>query len=169
VFYIEFDKLVSWMNAKPKSIHRFLNKDVDYDIAFVGRTKKAWATYPDSWTKTELIAVELLSKINHEYVDAYAGPFVANSKAIKVLIENAEETSWGSISEYLLIALDNGLDVRSIKTSGLIWEDPYVQADVVKEIGREKWEEKYYNSISEWEKRTNSLLEQLRVIKRFQK
>lgn len=168
IFSCEFDKLYSWYQNHPSSLLDFIQLEHQEQLVVVGRTEQAWQTYPESWVQTEQIANKMLSRMVGKDIDPYTGPVLLKKEAAQTIVDNATEKVWGSIADYVLICLDHNIEIGSFNTDGMEWENPYVYAHEVKSMGEDTWREKYYNSVNEWEKRTASLLEQLRVIKRHE-
>ncbi|RLI44665.1 hypothetical protein DRO61_11870, partial [Candidatus Bathyarchaeota archaeon] len=63
IFYIDFDRLIHWINAYPDELTKTLYENSDVDYLHIGRTSRAFETHPSTQKETEIIVNELGSKI----------------------------------------------------------------------------------------------------------
>lgn len=168
-FEICFDKLLHWLKIDHEDFNNILRKKNINDLIIIGRTRKAFDTYPKSWVQTESIINDLFSeKVGFE-ADPYACVNIFNHKVAKLLISNSKEKEWGSATEFPLIVYKKGLRIDTLWTDNLSWEDPdrFSKNDFELYGGFEKWKHAKYNRLKEWQHRTSSALEQLRVLNEY--
>ena len=134
----------------------------------MGRSKKAWSSYPASWVKTETIANELLSNVLGQNVDAATGDLIITRKAVELMLEKSIEENAGACAEWPLLATASGFQVGCELVDGLSWEDPdRFQHEIITYGGFEKWKKTKYGSLDEWIKRSQYQLEILQTIARM--
>lgn len=166
-FFCDFDKILHWLSVERNEFISLLNCQTEKDFLVLGRGKKVFETYPQSWQRTESIINELVSQKFGFRVDVLASACILNRKTGREIIAQSKEKEWGSCVEWPLLVYKSGLKIGYQELEGLTWEDPDRFEKEIKKIGRKFWQEENYNSISEWEKRVMICGQQLAVVKRL--
>lgn len=172
LFYIDFDKILHWLLHEEQELLAILQDENyigDNDLVLFGRTNQAMDTYPESWIKTESIANKLVSEIYNRKLDIYTGTVMLSRHSQELILKESSEKGWGSCIEWPLLPISNNLKYEYVEVNGLSWEDP--DRINIKENTKEydQWYKINYESIDEWKKRTEFLLEQVKVIQRLTK
>ncbi|GAH06017.1 unnamed protein product, partial [marine sediment metagenome] len=63
IFYVDFDRLIHWINAYPNELTNTLKENSDVDYLHIGRTKRAFNSHPLTQKETEIMVNEIGSKI----------------------------------------------------------------------------------------------------------
>ncbi len=167
-FYVDFDKILHWLDFARDEFISLLNYQLDKDFLILGRGKKVFETYPCSWQKTESIINNLVSQKFGFQVDVMASACILNRKVGEMIARESKEKEWGSCAEWPLLAYNAGLKIGYLEVAGLTWEDPDRFSEEIQKVGNlELWKEENYDSINEWEKRVTILGQHLAVMRRL--
>jgi hypothetical protein len=164
------DKLLHWLEFEPEEFDRMFHRRPQSDLELLGRTEKAWTTYPRSWERTEMIVNDLFSKRIGKQMDALTGDLLISRNAAGIVCEQSVEPHAGACVEWPLLALQEGLSVDCIKVDGLSWEDADRSAKAIEAAGGyNAWKESIYEGLSEWKKRSQFQVDMIATLERFTK
>lgn len=167
-FFCDFDKILHWIKVERSELKDLLKDKPKKDFVSFGRSESVFNTYPDSWQKPESITNYLVSRILGFNIDVCTSVCVLNIEAAEIVVKLSKEKDWGSCVEWPLLVYKAGLSIGCQEFAGLTWEDPdRFEKEIEKFGGLEKWKKLNYSSKDEWERRTRSLLQQARVIKKL--
>ncbi|MBI2022045.1 hypothetical protein HYS93_04185 [Candidatus Daviesbacteria bacterium] len=165
-FFCDLDKILHWLEVAPRQLSKIEKIPLKVNYLILGRDRKTFATYPDSWIKTEEITNFLLSKELGVKVDALAATCLINREGAKVIVEKANGKNWESPIEWPLLIKKNGLRLGYREAKGLTWEDPdRSKAEIKRFGGITKWEEEKFDSLEEWSKRISAMYFQVKILK----
>jgi hypothetical protein len=163
------DKLIHWLEFEENEFHETFNSLSPYGIQLLGRSEKAWSTYPQSWVQTEQIVNRLLSKKMGIDIDALTGDLIVSRNAAELICAKSVEVHAGACVEWPLMVLQHDMTVGCILVNGLSWEDADRSQSVIEaEGGLELWKEKFYEGIAEWKKRSQFQVDMIVALERFE-
>lgn len=94
-------------------------------VVIFERTSAAWATHPQNYALAEEMIMSSYEKLLGRQIDLCLCAMTLNQNTGKILLENSVSQSFNASGEWILKALQNGIDVRSQKVDWLSWEDPF--------------------------------------------
>jgi hypothetical protein len=162
IFYIDFDRLIHWIETYPEELSDVINNNIDVDYLHIGRTSRAFETHPPTQKETEGIINEIASKILSfkKKKDIISVCFLISKDLGAQIIKMKNSTVTGFYSSWPLIFWNLAESKRYIEVEGLEWETPDQFRDEINKIGFDKWLEKF-QSAEEWRKRVKLLHEGL--------
>lgn len=162
IFYIDFDRLIHWINVYPGELSTILSDKIDVDYLHIGRTSRAFETHPPTQKDTENIINEIGSKILgfSETRDIISVCFLISKELGEHIIKIRNNTITGFYSSWPIIFWNLANLKRYIEVEGLEWETPDQFKDEIDKIGYDKWLMKF-QSANEWKKRVKMLHEGL--------
>jgi GDP-4-dehydro-6-deoxy-D-mannose reductase len=117
--YSDFDHALSWIREDVNEFYGVLQElsQGTNQITAIGRSKKAWETYPESWYLTEKITNEVASLyFNKPELDITAGQTAFDFECACAIATRSKEES--TDSEWLLLGQSLGYDVNCIRVDG---------------------------------------------------
>lgn len=165
--YIDFDKLLHWLEVNPTELYSLMKATFENDYTQLKRSKSALKTYPRSWLDNELPSNDFCSKLlNLDNFDIHSGQFVLSSKAAKTILNEAKEPGSKTFAEWLMIIHRHKLKIASLEVDGISWEDPdRLKIDYQGNFSKfSDWVSDKYNSPEEWLKRKQLALDTNEVI-----
>lgn len=166
-FCCDFDKILHWLKVEPGEFENLFGTEKISDFMLLGRSKKVFNTYPNSWKDTEGAVNNIFSKKIGKRVDTMCGTYIFNRKCAEVIVRIAKEKSWGAAIEWPVLILKDHLKLRYKNARGLTWEDPDRNEKEIEKLGYRNWLELYFDGTKEWKKRFNNANEQLIVLENF--
>lgn len=159
MLYLDFDKLLNWQASFPGEL-KTLSRSRPDGFVVLGRTPKAWNTYPDSWKLTENIVNRLANQVfGKENWDWFTSDFMFTNPVGQKIAQSGLVEGAGIIFNWPRVAQENGFQLSYLACDGLGWEDPDRFAPEIKKMGFDKWKRDYYDGKSEWKKRIKNLNE----------
>jgi hypothetical protein len=167
IFYIDFDRLIHWINNYPEELRSVLN-NVDVDNLHIGRTSRAFNTHPLTQITTERIANEFGSKLlgakNTKDIISVCNIFTKELGERILKVNNT--TAAGFYCSWPVCLWRWAEEKRYIEVEGQEWETPDRFQKEIKQMGYEKWLEQFQSPF-EWEKRVLLLQECLHELYRI--
>ncbi|MFX1393958.1 MAG: hypothetical protein ACFFAH_10325 [Promethearchaeota archaeon] len=162
IFYIDFDRLIHWIDAYPNEFIDLINKSVNVDYLHIGRTSRAFETHPLTQQKTEFIVNEIGSKVLgfSKTIDIISVCFIFTKELGEKLMEVKNETATGFYCTWPLLFWNWATKKQYIEVEGLEWETPDRFKAEIADLGYKDWLEQFQSHI-EWEKRVRYLHEAL--------
>jgi len=154
IFYIDFDRLIHWINSYPDEFYNIFKINSDVDYLHIGRTLRAFETHPSTQKETEKIINELSSKTLgfKETIDIISVCFLFTKELGERIIEFKNSTTTGFYCTWPIIFWKLALKNRYIEVEGLEWETPDRFQPEISKVGYDEWLKKF-QSFEEWKKR----------------
>jgi hypothetical protein len=162
IFYIDFDRLIHWVNIYPDELSFIVKNPIEVDYLHLGRTSRAFETHPLTQKETEGIINEIGSKILgfSEIKDIISVCFIISKQLGEYIISLKNKTIAGFYSSWPIIFWNLAESKKYIEVEGLEWETPDQFKEEINELGYENWVTKF-QSASEWKRRVKLLHEGL--------
>ncbi|MFX1557221.1 MAG: hypothetical protein ACFFC9_08200 [Promethearchaeota archaeon] len=162
IFYIDFDRLIHWIDVYPNEFIDLINNTIDVDYLHIGRTLRAFETHPLTQKKTEVIVNEIGSKILGftKTIDIISVCYIFTKELAEKLIEVKNETTSGFYCTWPLLFWNWATKKKYIEVEGLEWETPDRFKVEIADLGYKEWVKQFQSPI-EWEKRVTYLHEGL--------
>ncbi len=128
VHYVDFDRLVRWVETRPEEWQHCLELIQKADCTIIERSDKAWDTHPQALRQTEQISNLVLSHFLGWIYDLSAGSKGFSQRAARFLLANSPEVedksgrALGTDAEWPLLLHRGGFLLQSIQVDGLDWE-----------------------------------------------
>lgn len=172
IFYIDFDRLIHWINSYPDEFQNIFKINSDIDYLHIGRTSRAFETHPSTQKETEKIINELGSKTLgfKETRDIISVCYFFTKELGEKFLEFKNFTTTGFYCAWPIIFWKYASKKRYIEVEGLEWETPDKFQVEISEIGYDGWLKKF-QSPEEWKKRVNFVqdaIEELTLLVEFQ-
>ncbi len=160
-----WDKILHWTEENIKELI-VMSKIDPKGLMIAGRTKKAWRSYPKSWTETERLGNVLANRyFRKNNWDWLTGNFIINKRAASYLADQGiQEMDQLFIWPKIIINKKLKLEYRSF--DGFSFEDPDRFTKEIKKLGLRKWKTKNYDSLPEWQKRVDNLRVFIKALKK---
>ena len=161
IFYLDFDRLIHWINSYPKELSEVLNNYNDFDYVHIGRSKRAFETHPETQKYTEIIVNEIGSGILGfpQTRDIISVCWIVKTNLVKRLLNSidfSKTTPVGFYCTWPIYFWKWSLSRKYIEVEGNEWETPDSFPKEIEEMGYEKWVKDFQNP-SEWKKRVQML------------
>ncbi len=160
LFYIDFDRLIHWVNVYPEELEKIFENNTNVDYLHIGRSNRAFKTHPETQKDTEIIVNELGSRIlglteTHDLISVCY--LISKELGEKILkLKNPTDTGfYGSWPIYFWNWTAPSLKCY-LQVEGLEWETPDRFKKEIDMIGRDEWLKKFQSPI-EWKKRVEFL------------
>lgn len=173
IFYVDFDRLIHWINAYPNELTNTLRENSDVDYLHIGRTKRAFNSHPLTQKETEIMVNEIGSKILgfSETKDFISVSFLFTKDLGEKILKIKNSTKTGFYGIWPIIFWSSTIRKRYVENEGLEWETPDQFSTEISSIGYEEWL-KRFQTPNEWNKRVQLLhdvLIELTELGNFQK
>lgn len=154
IFYIDFDRLLHWINNYPSEIMDTMKNSLNFDLLHIGRSERAFQTHPRTQRDTEKIVNHVGSKIFgfSEDIDIISVSYIFTPKLGHHLLRYPSRTTVGFYGAWPLILWNHAKDSEYIEVEGQEWETPDRYHMEIEESGYENWSNSF-QSTSEWKKR----------------
>jgi hypothetical protein len=162
IFYIDFDRLIHWINSFPEELASIVTNPIEVDYLHLGRTSRAFETHPPTQKETEGIINEIGSKILgfSDVKDIISVCFLISKELGEYIIRLKNETITGFYSSWPIIFWSLAESKKYLEVEGLEWETPDQFKEEINELGYENWLIKF-QSAGEWKRRVKLLHEGL--------
>ena len=101
----DFDRAIHWVAHYPQELEAVIADLCDYDLLVLGRTARAWATYPPYQTETEPLFNRVFALVSGLTWDVGAGSRGLSRRAAETLLEISQELTVGIDAEWPLLLL----------------------------------------------------------------
>ncbi|TXT64749.1 MAG: hypothetical protein BAJALOKI3v1_170035 [Promethearchaeota archaeon] len=154
IFYIDFDRLLHWINNYPSEIMETMKDSFNFDLLHIGRSDRAFKTHPRTQRDTEKIINHVGSKILgfSEDIDIISVSYIFTPELGHHLLRYPSRTTVGFYGAWPLILWNHAKNPEYIEVEGHEWETPDRYHVEIDESGYEKWS-RSFQSTSEWKKR----------------
>ncbi|MFX0138793.1 MAG: hypothetical protein ACFFDN_34450 [Candidatus Hodarchaeota archaeon] len=170
IFYIDFDRLIHWIDVYPTEFINLISKGIDVDYLHIGRTLRAFETHPSTQQKTEIIVNEIGSRVLglSEPIDLISVCCIFTKELGEKLMEIKNETTTGFYCTWPLLFWNWATKKQYIEVEGLEWETPDRFMAEITDLGYKEWVKQFQSPI-EWEKRVKYLHECLSELSKLSK
>ena len=108
LLFCDFDRALHWASTFPEELVDVITDIPLYDLLILGRTERAWQTYPPFQGETERLFNRVFAlQTDHEW-DIGAGARGVSRPAAESLLQLSEEPTVGADAEWPLILLREG-------------------------------------------------------------
>ncbi len=158
IFYIDFDRLIHWINTYPDELIKTLKENSDIDYLHIGRTQRAFSSHPVTQKETEIMVNELGSRILgfSETRDLISVCFLFTKDLGEKILKIKNTTKTGFYGIWPVIFWSSTNRKRYVENEGLEWETPDQFLPEITNIGYEDWLKKFQTP-NEWKKRVQLL------------
>jgi hypothetical protein len=156
---VQFPDTAYWAFDLDKLLHWYLTLPSELEgLVVMGRSQKAWNTYPKSWQDTESIVNYLAVKVfKKDGWDFYSGQFYMDRNMAEIISSHSLEADFSQNMEWIQLAyISSKLNYHAY--DGLSWEDPDRFQAEIKNLGYTKWYDQTYDNFNEWQKRIHNLI-----------
>ncbi len=158
IFYADYDRLLHWVSRYPEELKQIINGYPDVDFFHIGRTKRAFATHPETQRKTEILANELGSIMlgfseTHDMLSACYG---FSKTLLKQILDIELKTELGFYSIWAYWAYKWAKKWEYQEVEGQEWETPDRFQKEIKEKGYDAWLANFQTP-NEWRRRIELL------------
>jgi hypothetical protein len=165
VQYVDFDRLLRWVETRPEEWRRVIALLHDVDCLIVGRTESAYRTHPQALVLTEAISNLVTSYLLDKPMDVSAGCKCFSRKAAEFLIAKCKPGyALGTDAEWPVLLHRTGFEIKYLAVDGLDWEIPDQYQDQTSSKDRQRQLALAYDADpANWERRTEIALEIVRA------
>jgi len=158
ILYVDFDRLVHWINNYPDELTRILKDAETLELLHMGRSKRAYKTHPNTQQDTEQIINYLGSQTLDfkETKDWISVCYSFTTQLADLILNKRYVTEMGFYLTWPIILWKYAEKKRYIEVEGQEWETPDRYEKEIRDLGYEKWLEQF-QSASEWKKRVKLL------------
>jgi hypothetical protein len=119
----DFDRAFHWVGRYPDEMEAVIADIPNYDLLVLGRTARAWTTYPPYQAETEPLFNRAFELVTGLHWDVGAGSRGLSRRAAEALLETSQELSVGVDAEWPLLLLRRpGFRVGHRECEGLEFE-----------------------------------------------
>ena len=119
----DFDRAIHWIKYYPDELEQVIAAIPGYDLLVLGRTARAWATYPPYQAKTEPLFNRVFCLVSGLPWDVGAGSRGLSRRAAETLLKLSQEPTVGVDAEWPLLLLNHaGYRVGHRPCEGLEFE-----------------------------------------------
>lgn len=165
IFYVDFDRLLHWINTYPDELLDVMKRSLNYDLLHIGRSERAFETHPETQKDTESIINHIGSKVLglSKDIDLISVSYIFTRELAKILFNYTYNTSVGFYCTWPVILWTHAKNPNYIKVEGQEWETPDRYPDEVDKQGYDQWLNNF-QSFSEWKKRVRFIDECVREL-----
>jgi hypothetical protein len=102
----DFDRALHWAVHYPGELEAVIADIPNYDLLVLGRTDRAWATYPPYQAETEPLFNKVFALVTGQPWDVGAGSRGLSRRAAEILLELSREQTIGIDAEWPLLLLE---------------------------------------------------------------
>ncbi len=125
IHYVDLDRLLRWVETRPKEWRQIAQSVSTHDCLIIGRTPTAYASHPQALVQTEAISNLVVSYLLGNRVDVSAGSKGFSRSAAEYLVAHCQPGhAMGSDAEWPVTLQLAGFAVDYIEVDGLDWEIP---------------------------------------------
>jgi hypothetical protein len=119
----DFDRAIHWVANYPHELDAVIAAIPNYDLLVLGRTERAWATYPPYQAETEPLFNRVFALATGLEWDVGAGSRGLSRRAAETLLRLSQEMTVGIDAEWPLLLLNReGYRVGHQRCEGLEFE-----------------------------------------------
>lgn len=119
----DLDRAIHWVARYPLELDRVIAAIPEYDLLVLGRTERAWATYPGYQADTEPLFNRVFALATGLAWDVGAGSRGLSRRAAELLLARSREPTVGVDAEWpLLLHRQDGLHLGHYPCEGLEFE-----------------------------------------------
>jgi hypothetical protein len=123
VHYADMDRLLRWVETKPREWQHSVEVLQKTDCLIIGRTEEAFRTHPRAIQQTERIVNMVFSHLLGQPVDLCAGSKGFSRRAVKFLVASSPPgRALGTDAEWPMLLHRAGFAVDCLAVDGLDWE-----------------------------------------------
>jgi hypothetical protein len=123
VEYIDMDHLLRWIETRPDEWHEVTGAAAHTPFLVIGRTPRAYATYPRAIRETERPINRLFSRVFGQEMDLCAATRgMSRDVASMLLEESTSAATFGVDTEWPAIVFRRGIGFVYLEADGLDWE-----------------------------------------------
>jgi hypothetical protein len=123
--YVDFDRLLRWVETNPQEWRRIVQVTQQVDCLIVGRTESAYNTHPQALVQTEAISNLVVSYLLGMQVDVSAGCKGFSRAAAEFLVAQCRPGfALGTDAEWPIRLQRAGFQLEYLEADGLDWEIP---------------------------------------------
>lgn len=161
VHYIDFDRLLRWVETRPGEWRQTLDYLVRKDCLIMGRTPGAYQSHPLALQRTEEISNSVISYLIGKEMDFSAGSKSFSKLAVEYIIANSTSGhAMGTDAEWPLLLHMADFEVDYIEVDGLDWEIPDQYKPYAADTVSQQREAKDYDKdATNWSHRVDVALE----------
>ncbi|HEY6042635.1 MAG TPA: hypothetical protein VIX58_10925 [Anaerolineae bacterium] len=161
VHYIDFDRLLHWLELYPEELKNTVARVERCDCLIVGRTPRAYRTHPRALVETEAISNLVTSHLLGHALDFSAGSKGFSRRAVECLRASSPPgRAMGVDAEWPLLLQRAGFTIEYLEAEGLEWESAdHFASQAADELGQQRAAEKYDADPAHWARRIEVALE----------
>ena len=119
----DFDRAIHWVSDYPQELEAVIADIPNYDLLVLGRTERAWDTYPPNQVETEPLFNKVFASATGLAWDVGAGSRGLSRRAAERLLRLSQEMTVGVDAEWPLLLLNReGYRVGQRSCEGLEFE-----------------------------------------------
>jgi len=165
IFYIDFDRLLHWINTYPKELLDIMRRSLNFDLLHIGRSERAFESHPETQKDTESIINHIGSKVLglSTDIDIISVSYIFTWELAEILFKYTYNTSVGFYCTWPVILWTHAKNPDYIKVEGQEWETPDRYRDEIDQQGYNQWL-KNFQSFGEWKKRVRFIDESIKEL-----
>jgi hypothetical protein len=158
VHYIDFDRMLRWLETLPEEVSDVLELIPRYDCLIIGRTPEAFATHAQALQQTETIVNAVVSFLLGQAVDTGGGSRGFSQRAVHFLQRHSVTgNAISTDAEWPILLQRGGFTVGYCATRGLTWEVPdHYKAHAVDPESQQAAATEYDRDVAHWEMRVKT-------------
>lgn len=159
IHYADMERLLHWVEVQPEEWRNVL-RESKTDCLIIGRTERAWATYPLAIQETERSINNIFSSLLGKPVDLGGGSRIfSRAAAMCLLAYSPPENAPGTDAEWPVLLHRAGFAVDYLAVDGLEWEWPdRLAGKPADEEARRRAAAAYDQDIAHWLQRASLAL-----------
>jgi hypothetical protein len=158
VHYIDFDRMLRWLETRPDEVADILQLIPQYDCLIIGRTPEAFSTHAQALQQTETIVNAVVSFLLGQTVDTGGGSRGFSRRAVRFLQQHSVSgNAIGTDAEWPILLQRGGYRVGYCAARGLTWEVPdHYKAHAVDPESQQAAAAEYDRDATRWEMRVKT-------------
>ncbi len=121
--YADMDRLLRWVETRPREWLETVAKLEQFDCLVIGRTDAAYRSHPQALIQTEMISNRVVSYLLGRSMDVSAGSKAFSRPAAEFLVAHTEPGhALGTDGEWPILLHRAGFTVGYVEVDGLDWE-----------------------------------------------
>ena len=171
VLYVDFDRLLHWLEIYPEELSQTLNTIPKSDVTIIGRTPRAFASHPRTMRETEEMVNHIFALTTGHSWDMLAAARGFSRKAAQIIVDESKDDAISNdVSWPLLLLQREKLSFNYVKLEGFEFETANRFRDEVKAAGGlEGWLEGLDNDPKRWATRLHYAQLMAEAMKRYMK
>lgn len=159
--YADFDRLLRWVETRPKEWRQTTEVILHKNCLIMGRTEAAYRTHPQAMLRTEAISNLVTSDLLGKEMDFSAGSKGFSRQAAEFLIFSCTPgRALGTDAEWPIMLFQAGYEIDYIEVDGLDWEIPdQYQPQAADSEEQSRLAKEYDSNPAHWARRVDVALE----------